>query len=130
MRFIRQANGQIKALTTFTLYDGRTIATGTLGGTIASPRSLSQSGTSWVFQNGKIEGNAYVSGNALVAVSVARFIFREKAGDNFDFESAEKENVDGSPALNSVLRFFLSVQYGVFFSCASASRASRSICCC
>jgi hypothetical protein len=67
MRFSRQSNGQIKALKTFTLYDGRTITAGTLGGTIASPRSLSQSGTAWVFPNGKIEGNAFVSGNALVA---------------------------------------------------------------
>ena len=58
MRFIRQSNGQIKALTTFTLYDGRTITAGTLGGFIASSRNLSQSGTAWVFPNGKIEGNA------------------------------------------------------------------------
>jgi hypothetical protein len=67
MRFTRQSNGQIRALKTFTLYDGRTIAAGTLGGVIASRRSLSQSGTAWVFQGGKIEGNGYVSGNALVA---------------------------------------------------------------
>jgi len=57
MHFIRQANGQIKALTTFTLNDGRTITAGTLGGIIASSRNLSQSGTAWVFFNGKIADN-------------------------------------------------------------------------
>jgi 8-oxo-dGTP pyrophosphatase MutT (NUDIX family) len=60
MRFIRQSNGQIRARTTFILYDGRTITAGTLGGTIASSRNLAQSGTSWVFPNGKIEGNSFV----------------------------------------------------------------------
>ena len=45
----------------------RTITAGTLGGFIATSRNLSQSGTAWVFLNGKIEGKASVSGNALIA---------------------------------------------------------------
>ena len=57
MRFIRHTNGQIRALETFTLYDGRVITAGTLGGTIDSIRNLSQAGTSWVFPGGSIEGN-------------------------------------------------------------------------
>ena len=66
MRFIRHTNGQIRALETFTLYDGRVITAGTLGGTIDSIRNLSQAGTSWVFPGGSIEGNAHVSGNAVI----------------------------------------------------------------
>ena len=66
MRYIRQPNEQIKALETFTLYDGREIEAGTLGGIIESPRNLAQSGTCWVFPGSLIEGNAYVSGDAVL----------------------------------------------------------------
>jgi len=54
---------------TFELADGRTIAANTLGGTIASVRNLAQAGTCWVFPGSSVEGNAYVSGNAIVQSS-------------------------------------------------------------
>lgn len=66
MRYLRLTNGQIKALEEFTLYDGRVIAAGTLGGTVASPKNLAQSGTCWVFPGVAVTGDAYISGNAVV----------------------------------------------------------------
>jgi len=69
MRFIRLSNGRIKALEDFELYDGHTITAGTLGGHIASARSLAQTGNSWVFPGAVIADNAYVSGNAVIEPS-------------------------------------------------------------
>jgi carbonic anhydrase/acetyltransferase-like protein (isoleucine patch superfamily) len=66
MRYIRQPNGQIKALETFTLYDGRVISAGTLGGVIDSPRNLSQAGACWIFPGSSVINNAFISGNAVV----------------------------------------------------------------
>jgi len=65
-KYIWTSNGQIKALKTFTLYDEREITAGTLGGTIDSPRNLSQTGACWIFPGSSVTDNAYVSGNAIV----------------------------------------------------------------
>jgi hypothetical protein len=64
MRYLRLANGRIRALETFVLSDGRTITAGTLGGTIDSLRNLAQAGTCWVLPNAQIRNNAYASGDA------------------------------------------------------------------
>jgi len=66
MRYVRQTDGRIRALETFTLHDGRTITAGTLGGEIDSPRNLAQNGTCWVFPGASID-RAYVSGDAIIA---------------------------------------------------------------
>ena len=60
MKYIRQLNGQIRAAEDFHLFDGRVIEKGTLGGKIASPRNLAQSGNSWGFPGAEIKGGAYV----------------------------------------------------------------------
>jgi len=65
-KYIWTSSGQIKALKTFTLYDGRVITSGTLGGTIDSPRNLSQTGACWIFPGSSVTDNAYISGNAIV----------------------------------------------------------------
>ena len=67
MRYVRQTDGKIRALETFTLHDGRTITAGTLGGEIDSPRNLAQNGTCWVFPGASVEDKAYVSGDANIA---------------------------------------------------------------
>ena len=66
MKYVRQDNGQIRAMVNFALHNGTVIVRGTLGGIVASHRNLAQAGKCWVFPGGSIDDDAYVSGNAVV----------------------------------------------------------------
>jgi len=66
MKYVRQDNGQIRAMANFALHDGTMIVRGTLGGTVANYRNLAQGGKCWVLPGGSIDDDAFVSGNAVV----------------------------------------------------------------
>lgn len=57
---------RIRACKDFTTFDGEVIRKGDKGGYIENERNLSQEGTCWIFEHGKVMDNATVKDNAIV----------------------------------------------------------------
>ena len=51
------------------LMDFRDVKTGDLGGWVESEKNLSQEGLCWIYDEGKVYGNAWVFGNSIVVDS-------------------------------------------------------------
>lgn len=59
---------QIKATETFFLRDGGKIEKGTYGGWVENKNNLSQSGSSWIFTDAAVYGNATVKDDAIISI--------------------------------------------------------------